>query len=154
MTVFTDTTGWREELKDLREGPAYKRMYPTKIRDPKDDPLVPMSAVLDFAETLLSHAETRNALLALAEWHAANPPEIKMPDPENDPTFPHKASNLLNDFLMWFMLKTGMGPRVAAYIAGLNLADLIIREKIERVRCERAVQYLNETARIHLDASR
>lgn len=149
MTVFKDIAGWREELKEFQSGPVYKKMYPTTIRDPKDDPLVPKSVILDFVETLLTHEETRNALRDLDRWHKANPPETN-PDPDNDPTFP-QTSRLQYDFLNWYMLKTGYGPRFQPYFSGLSLAVLILNGEIPDVRSAEADAYLRKAEKLHID---
>lgn len=156
MPVFKNITGWREELDELRNGPAYKKMYSQGIRNPKDDPLVPLSVILDFVETLLAHEETKEGLLAPERWRKNNPPTVigrntYFPDPENDPTFPHAASKRVNDFEKWFMLKTGFGPRWDAYGHGRILAGKILRGEIPGVRSPEAEAYLREAAKIHLD---
>lgn len=156
MTVFKDITGWRDELEEFRNGPAYKKMYPTMIRDPKDDPLVPLSVILDFVETLLAHEELREGLLAPDRWRKNNPPTVigrntYFPDPENDPTFPHAASNLVNDFKSWFMLKTGYGPRWGPYFTGLDLAVLILNGEIPGARSTEADAYLRLRAKTNID---
>ncbi|PPD28808.1 MAG: hypothetical protein CTY20_08685 [Hyphomicrobium sp.] len=153
MTVFKDIGGWREELEQLRNGPAYKTLYKQKIWNPKGDPLIPKSVILDFVETLLAHEETRKALLDLNRWHKANPPETN-PDPDNDPTFPHNAANLQTEFLHWYMLKTGAGPRSSPFFTGLDIAVQILNCEIPDIRSSEAETYLRRTAKIHIDFDR
>lgn len=156
MAVFKDITGWREELEELRKGPAYKKMYPEVIRNPKDDPLVPLSVILDFVETLLAHEETKEGLLAPERWRKNNPPTVigrntYFPDPENDPTFPHAASNLVEDFKNWFMLKTGYGPRFPPYFTGMGLATKVLNGEIPGVRSPEAEDYLRSVTKNDID---
>ena len=155
MPVFKDISGWREELNELSTGPAYKAMFPHGSRDPNDDPLLPLSAVLDYVETLLANAETREAILDLYKWHDAHPlKDGEYNDIGNDPTFPHDLSRLLSDFALWFKLKTGFGPRGYPYVLGPALAIKILKGEIPEVRCDEAVQFMKDHSRMHLDFNR
>lgn len=151
MTVFKDISGWREELEELRNGPVYQAMYPPD-RLPKDEPRVPVSAILDFAETLLLNAETREARTILDQWYKDNP----LGEGQNfydidKPTFPHDKSDLLSEFALWYILKTGFGPKTLAYHSGSNLASQILQGNIPDVRTEQARQYLKDLDQYSID---
>ena len=149
MTVFRDIAGWREELEELLNGPAFSAMYPPN-RLPKDEPRVPLSAILDFTETLLLNAETREALTIFYKWYEDHPlgdrTHYDIRELNNDPTFPHDKSDLLHrDFPRWYILKTGFGPRKDVYHTGCSLASEILQGNIPNVRSEQARQYLKES---------
>jgi hypothetical protein len=152
MTVFKDISGWREELEELRNSPVYQAMYPKTHGLPRKDPLIPLSAILDFTETLLLNAETREAVIIRDKWYEDNPlgdrTHYDINELDTDPTYPHDKSQLLySDFPLWYILKTGFGPTTHSYFNGIDLALQILQEKIPNVRSEQARQYLKDRTR-------
>lgn len=113
MADFDDITGWQEELEKLRKSDVYTKVHggsPTRVGP---DPKIPLSALYDYAELLLKHDETRNAVIALKAWGDRQTEDFI--DTDNDPTWPHEEDQLLADFASWFALKTGHGPNPEAY---------------------------------------
>ena len=66
---FDDITGWQEELEKLRKSDVYTKLYGKPgAYSTRPSPKIPLSVLYDYAELLLKHDETRNAVIALKEW--------------------------------------------------------------------------------------
>ena len=153
MTVFNDITGWREELNKLRNSDAITKLHGTGTMRVGPDPKIPLSVLFDYAETLLKHEEMREALIAIRKWSAKQTEDFL--DAENDPTYPHMASELLSEFVYWYQRKTGYGPNWWAYKShGGQLATRTILREFSSVRGLEARQYILDKATFEIDVDK
>ncbi|MET1411678.1 hypothetical protein ABVF61_05390 [Roseibium sp. HPY-6] len=156
MADFEDITGWREELRDHfeefgQEGIDY--LYRNSIEIIEQE--VSISQVQDYADLLMKHKETRDALLVFAEWQKvklAHPGGIVEP---GDPAYkdrPKEIIYLLADFYEWYCMKTDfpcLKNRVSRW--GKKLAIGVLQGEIASTRSKEFADQYKET--VEFDAS-
>ena len=149
MAVFKDISGWREEYEAFIESGSEE----TKAFNAQMENMIghvsSVSEVLEFAELVLAHDETRTACRALVDWERLLSTEyggiLEHGDPRLDGA-PWEANKSMVDFVEWFCWKNGYAPNHSAFLqGGIGVAGKVLNDEIDSVRHPEGIRFLLDT---------
>jgi len=146
MADLKDISGWREEYEDFVESGSEE----SEAFDARNDYAIglisPVSEVLEFAELVLAHEETRLACRAMVDWEKRLSTEFGGILVYGDPRLeeaPREAISSMFDFVEWFCWKTGYVVNHSAFLIGsIGVAGKILDGEIASVRHPEAIRAL------------
>jgi hypothetical protein len=137
VATLDDMTGWQDELEELRpNSDQYRRLYSYQnMWNPREK--IPIERIFLYSQTLLASPDLRHAITERYRFLA------RTDRVDDDPRFPHWATQPLLDFTVWFTLKTDTPPNDAGYVSvGWPFAGFVALAGFNDVRNKDAVAFL------------
>jgi len=149
MADLKDISGWREEYEDFVESDSEERKAFDARNENSIGLISPVSEVLEFAELVLAHEETRIACRAMVDWEKRLSTEfggfLYYEDPRLEES-PREAYSSMADFVEWFCWKKGYALNSSAFLnGGISVAGKVLDGEIASVRHPEAIRSLLDT---------